>query len=43
MYGREGNQLVLFSFDSDVSREEVEGNMKALGKTKLTVSLGAIH
>ena len=43
MYGPEGNQLVLFSFDSGVSREKVEGNIRALGKTKLTVSLGAIH
>ena len=27
----------------DVSRDEVEGNIRTLGKTKLTVSLGTIH
>ena len=36
-----GNQLVLFSLD--FSRDEVEGNIRTLGKTKLTASLKIQH
>ena len=43
MYGISGNQLVLFPSSPDVSPDEVEGNIRTLGKTKLTVSLGTVH
>jgi len=36
-------QWVLFPLDLNVPRGEAEGNIEGLGKTKLTVSLGASH
>ena len=32
-----------FLSSPDVSRDKVEGNIRTLGETKLTVSLGTIH
>ena len=43
MSGPSGNQLVLFSLESWCFRDKVEGNIRTLGKTKLTVSLGIWH
>ena len=40
MHGPSGNQLVFFPSSPDVSLDFVSGNIKTLGKTKLTVSLG---
>ena len=36
MYGPEGNSLFCFPESLDVSRDEVEGNIRTRGKTKLT-------
>ena len=36
MYGPEGNSLFCFPESPDVSRDEVEGNIRTRGKTKLT-------
>ena len=36
MYGPEGNSYFCFPERLDVSREEVEGNIRTRGKTKLT-------
>ena len=36
MYGPEGNSEFCFPESPDVSRDEVEGNIRTRGKTKLT-------
>ena len=36
MYGPKGNSQFCFPKSPDVSRDEVEGNIGTLGKTKLT-------
>ena len=36
MYGPEGNNLFCFPESPDVSQDEVEGNIRTRGKTKLT-------
>ena len=36
MYGPEGNSWFCFPESPDVSRDEVEGNIRTRGKTKLT-------
>ena len=36
MYGPEGNTWFCFPESPDVCRDEIEGNIKAQGKTKLT-------
>ena len=36
MYGPEGNSSFCFPESPDVSRDEVEGNIRTRGKTKLT-------
>ena len=35
--------IVWFPSSPDVSRDEVEGNIRTLGQTKLTVSRGTTH
>ena len=39
MYGPEGNSQFCFPESPDVSRDEVEGNIRTRGKTKLTIFL----
>ena len=36
MYGPEGNSLFCFPESPNVSRDEVQGNIRTRGKTKLT-------
>ena len=38
-----GNSEFCFLESLNVSRDEVEGNIDTLGKTKLTISLGSKH
>ena len=38
-----GNSEFCFPESLNVSRDEVEGNIDTLGKTKLTISLGSKH